>query len=436
MFVLIVYLKDKLKEFFGRQSIAIEEMELYNMEKRGISKLDLKRRNRMQILRVIRESGPISRVDVASALEITRAAVTIITNEMIEEGVLVEIGEAPVNTEKLQKGRRKILIDINVNSRFALGATVDEKEVSIGLTNLNSEILDKASMIIDDRTTSKDSINYIIETSNEMVENSALTKDKILGLGVGVVPSMWGKLKIFYKDGVLDFTNFIDKLSGGLDFEIHCGNAIGLMALASNDFRTQNGYQTNQAFIHNGNQVNLAIINKNELSPDYISYTSTIEKYIVCLNGKQYEGYPNGSVKAELSRTAMLNSFYEIYSKDKTPVLYELTEGDKNKIDTEKVFMSLMRGEESVKSVVDDIISKYTVLINNLAISHFAKRIVLHNFKLNEKQFDYVKREMIRLVSEEIADRVVLSKLEGKNNFLGGCALIIQDNFYVRGGMQ
>ena len=76
------------------------------MEKRGISKLDLKRRNRMQILRVIRESGPISRVDVASALEITRAAVTIITNEMIEEGVLVEIGEAPVNTEKLQKGRR------------------------------------------------------------------------------------------------------------------------------------------------------------------------------------------------------------------------------------------------------------------------------------------------------------------------------------------
>ena len=406
------------------------------MEKRGISKLDLKRRNRMQILRVIRESGPISRVDVASALEITRAAVTIITNEMIEEGVLVEIGEAPVNTEKLQKGRRKILIDINVNSRFALGATVDEKEVSIGLTNLNSEILDKASMVIDDRTTSKDIINYIIKTSNEMVENSALTKDKILGLGVGVVPSMWGKLKIFYKDGVLDFTNFIDKLSGGLDFEIHCGNAIGLMALASNDFRTQNGYQTNQAFIHNGNQVNLAIINKNELSADYVSYTSTIEKYIVCPNGKSYEGYPNGSVKAELSRTAMLNAVYEIYSREKTPVLYDVTNGDKNNINMETVFKAVMSKEEPVKNLVDDIIAKYTVLINNLAISHFAKRIVLHKFKLDEKQFDYVKREMIRLVSEDIADRVVLSKLDGKNNFLGGCALIIQDNFYVRGGMQ
>ncbi|MDE7364275.1 MAG: MarR family winged helix-turn-helix transcriptional regulator [Ruminococcus sp.] len=406
------------------------------MEKRGISKLDLKRRNRMQILKTIREYGPISRVDVASTLEITRAAVTIITNEMIEEGVLIEIGEAPVNAEKLQKGRRKILIDINVNSRFALGATVDEKEVSVGLTNLNSEILDKSSMVIDDRTTSKDIINYIIKASNTMIENSALTKDKILGLGVGVVPSMWGKLKIFYKDGVLDFNSFIEKLSDGLDVNIQCGNAVGLMALANNDFKTQNGYQTNTAFIHNGNQVNLAIINKNELSSDYISYTSMIEKYIVSPDGKELDGYPNGSVKAELSRPAMLSAFCNICSGEKTPILWDIIKGDKKNINVDNVFMALMRGEEPVKNLVDSIIAKYAVLINNIAVSHFAKKIVLHNFKLNEKQFDYVKREMIRLISEEIVDKVVLSKIEGRSNFLGGCALIIQNGFYNKGGLQ
>lgn len=406
------------------------------MEKRGISKLDLKRRNRMQILRVIRESGPISRVDVASVLEITRAAVTIITNEMIEEGVLVEIGEAPINTEKLQKGRRKILIDINMNCKFALGATVDEKEVSVGLTNLNADILDKDSMIIDDRTTSKDIINFIISKSNEMMANSCLTKDKIVGLGIGVVPSMWGKLKIFYKDGVLDFTSFIEKVSSGVEVDVRCGNAIGLMALASNDFKNLNGYQVNQAFLHNGNQVNLAVINKNELSNDYLSYTYMIEKFIVNPGGKSYEGYPDGSVKAEISRNAILNSLYDVYSKEKTPVLFELTDGDKSKINTDNVFAALMRGEEPVKIIVDDVIAKYTVLINNLAIAHFAQRIILHNYHLNEKQFDYVKREMIRLVGEEIADRVVLSKLDGKNNFAGGCALVIQDNFYIKGGMQ
>jgi hypothetical protein len=192
----------------------------------------------------------------------------------------------------------------------------------------------------------------------------------------------------------------------------------------------------NQAFLHNGNQVNLAIINKNELSSDYLSYTYMIERFIVTPNGKSYEGYPDGSVKAEISRTAMTNAFLEIYSKENTPVLYELTEGDKSKINTDNVFAALMRGEEPVKNLVDEIIAKYTILINNIAISHFAQRIVIHNYHLNEKQFDYVKREMIRLVGEEIADRVVLSKLDGKNNFVGGCALVIQDNFYIRGGMQ
>ncbi len=415
------------------------------MEKLGISKLDLKRRNRMQILRVIRESGPISRVDIASALEITRAAVTIITNEMIEEGVLIEVGEAPVNTVKLKKGRRKILIDINENSRFAIGATVDEKEVSIGLTNLNADILDKASMTIDDKVTSKDIINFIIQKSNEVIENSALPKDKILGVGVGVVPSMWGKLKIFFKDGVLDFSSFSEKISNGVGVDVHCGNAIGLMAIASSDFvnsasgsshsQVVNGSQINQVFLHNGNQVNFAVVNRNILLSDYLSYTYLIEKFIICPGGKTFEGYPDGSVKAEISRTAIKNALLEVYSKDRTPVLYELTGGDKEKIDSDSVFTAISHGEEPVKKVVDSIIEKYSILINNLAVCHFAQRVILHNYKLNEKQFEYVKREMTGFVGEDIADRVVLSKLEGKNDFLGGCALIIMDNFYFKGGM-
>ncbi|MCC8135338.1 MAG: ROK family transcriptional regulator, partial [Ruminococcus sp.] len=165
------------------------------------------------------------------------------------------------------------------------------------------------------------------------------------------------------------------------------------------------------------------------------SYTYMIEKYIVNPGGKSYEGYPDGSVKAEISRTAILNALYDIYSKENTPMLYELTEGDKSKINTDNVFTALFRGEQTVKDLVDDVISKYAVLVNNLAVSHFAQKIYIHNYNLNEKQFDYVKREMIRLIGEDVADRVVLSGVEGKTNFVGGCALIIQDNFYVRGGM-
>ena len=75
------------------------------------------------------------------------------------------------------------------------------------------------------------------------------------------------------------------------------------------------------------------------------------------------------------------------------------------------------------------------MLINNLACSFFAQRIILHNLKLSDKQFEYFQKGVAKVTGEDIAERIVLSPLEGKNNFLGGCALIIQECFFYRGGM-
>ena len=152
------------------------------MELQGISKLDLKKRNRMQILRVIRESGPISRVDIASSMKITRAAVTIITNEMINEGVLYEVGEAPVSLENLQKGRRKILIDINENFKFAFGASISDELICVGLTNLNGKIMDKTNTKITENMTAEDILEYITAACKNIMQNSCLDSSQIIGL--------------------------------------------------------------------------------------------------------------------------------------------------------------------------------------------------------------------------------------------------------------
>ena len=90
------------------KSIKTEEYHL--MEQHGISKLDLKRRNRMQVLKILKQRGPTSRIDIAGTLELTRAAVTIITNEMIEQGIIQEIGEYKHITEKAPRGRKKFLL--------------------------------------------------------------------------------------------------------------------------------------------------------------------------------------------------------------------------------------------------------------------------------------------------------------------------------------
>ena len=57
----------------------------------GISKLDLKRRNRMQILKVVREQGPISRVDISAILD------RLPTAKVVEQNGRTSIIEAEVN---------------------------------------------------------------------------------------------------------------------------------------------------------------------------------------------------------------------------------------------------------------------------------------------------------------------------------------------------
>ena len=111
------------------------------MDSLGISKLDLKSQNRMQILRLLRNNGPISRIDIAHTIHITKAAVTIITNEMIREGILIEIGEqAP--TGKVSRGRKKILLDIHSTWRLVLGISLHGGWVDVGLCTLNGSIVE------------------------------------------------------------------------------------------------------------------------------------------------------------------------------------------------------------------------------------------------------------------------------------------------------
>ena len=76
------------------------------MAKQGDNMTDVKRANRSAVLRVLHENGAVSRKKLAAYIGLTPAAITKITGEMIEEGLLRE-GEAVFSGGA---GRREILL--------------------------------------------------------------------------------------------------------------------------------------------------------------------------------------------------------------------------------------------------------------------------------------------------------------------------------------
>ena len=404
----------------------------------GISKLDLKRINRMQVLRTVWEAGPISRVDLSQMLQITRASITQITNAMIEEGLLMEIGEAPYHNDKdskLPKGRRKILIDINANYKFVLGAVVSEQEITVGLCTMHMEILDKISMPCTDHTSRKEIQQFIISGAERMMNNSCLTREDVLGMGVGVMPVMIGRMRMYYKDGMLDFSDLARALSVPQMPPVFCGNAVWLLSLANADLQREGLTRQNQVYLHLGSHIHISVLRPEKGEEDYLTYSYLTERMIVRPGGRQQDGYPAGSVRAQLSTQAMQARIAEVYSKERTPYLYSATDGYIEHVTLEKMYEAVQAGDLRCEPVVRGIMQDWSVLVHNLVCCFQSQKVVLHRFGLSERGLMQFRAYVREFVGEDIADRIVCSSVEDKTDFLGGCALVLLKNFYLCGGV-
>ena len=152
----------------------------------GISKLDLKRQNRMQILRLLRDSGPTSRIDIARDIGITKAAVTVITNEMIKQGCLYEKGEQAPRGAKLPRGRKKILLDISPTYKMDMGLVLEGDVLSFGICTLHGEPVEKHTVSIPAEETADEVLTRIETIYRDLLYKNDLTPGQITGLGVCV----------------------------------------------------------------------------------------------------------------------------------------------------------------------------------------------------------------------------------------------------------
>ncbi len=404
------------------------------MESLGISKLDLKRRNRKQILHIMRECGPISRVDIAAQLDLTRAAVTIITNDMIEQGVLRELGEAPIDEGNPKKGRRKILLDINKDTKFVLGAMINEHDVTVGLSNVAGNTLDKDMMILSDDVDQQDIISFIAKSVQKMIKNAGLSDKQVLGMGVGVVPERWEQLRADMRDGLPDFSKLRYILELELNLPVVCSNAITLYAMGSLDY--SKGPHQNQLLLYSGTHYNLVVVSENTLLHNCLVNTTMVERIVVNPGGRKAENYPDGSVYAELTPNAIVEGIRESFSAEKTPVLFELAGGNFDAVTIQMMDKAYEQGELAVVAWMDSRVELLAQLLYNMILTQYADTAVLQNYHLCDAQVNKLHACMKELAGEEMANRVIISPIDEEHSFLAGCMHAAEVMFYSQGGLK
>lgn len=405
------------------------------MDRNGISKLDLKRLNRTEILKLITRYGAMSRIDIAHNLKLTRAAVTIITNEMIEQGLLYEKGEQKSAGEKASRGRKKILLDIHENYRFSFGVVIDQTKLHIGLANLKGQTLDKKSVSVQ-RLNIYEMIDFIYQSAQQILSANCLDWKCILGIGICVSQNTVTLLQ-YVDHHKEDIKTYLKKL-----FEMRFSIPVMIegttesLALAEMMFNTDFYHKPkNMVFIRYGYDVDAAIMLEDSIYKGSHNNSGWFPHLVVDAHGERCECGKIGCCITKMSVFRIIDKIKQLYVQGKTPYLYQATGGNINKIDFSIENLKNILIDEPVRQLYEEALKYLTTVLDNILIILDPDKVVLFGFVF-EKILDL---EMLNAIMEKehncsLKEKVSLSVIPDSQIHLAGNGLCVKKFLIDRGG--
>lgn len=143
---------------------------------------NVKNINKHAVLDLIRFTpGGISRVQLAQRMSLTRAALTVIVNDLMESGVIRE-----TNNRLSNAGRPAITLEINPQSGFVAGVDMGATHLSILIANCAAHVIAEKEApfnIADGPTVCLDRADSLLR---ETVSQAGIELSDLLAIGVGV----------------------------------------------------------------------------------------------------------------------------------------------------------------------------------------------------------------------------------------------------------
>ena len=145
--------------------------------KHATNALLMKEQNKKLILRTIYES-PCSRAALAKATGLTKAAITVLIDELLAEGLVLECG-----AQQSAIGRRPILLKIAENSLYAVGVNISRRHCELGILDLSGKVLIKKRFATHTMTP-REVLSQIAETVKADIKELNIDSSLIRGVGV------------------------------------------------------------------------------------------------------------------------------------------------------------------------------------------------------------------------------------------------------------
>ncbi len=396
------------------------------MKPTGINLNDVKNANRAAVLYLLNREGTLSRKDISERLGLTPAAVTKITRELLSWGQIIEIGEAEENQKA---GRKKILLSLNSDGIFALGISLEADFCTYGVFKISGERVLSEKIKFDHEIPPEEFLLRISDRVNAVVEKSGVSREKIIGAGVGTVGSVNENGETVGKYGLWHSgVNIKSVLENALGVNVRVENNIKAFVLAQTVFAGENE-DKNKLFIKWGPGVGSAIVIDDEVFSSNGNSEAEIGHYIVHPNGTPCRCGRRGCLETHVSKSAILGRIRQSYSKENTPRLYKMTDGNAENITFDMIFATDSRLDKSVEEIIDRRINRMARAVVNAATLFDPDGVMLFGNMFTDKTVEKFIAYCKGYYEEYSEKFISVAPLQDKADYIGPVALVVKYMF-------
>ena len=143
---------------------------------------NVKNLNKHAVLDLIRFTpGGISRAELAFRMELSRAAMTAIVNDLLENDVVRE-----TESRNGQSGRPPIILEINSKRGYVVGIDMGASHLTVALADFSAQVLDEVEIPFDITQGPEPCLAQAEALLFELIEKNDLSLDRIQAIGLGV----------------------------------------------------------------------------------------------------------------------------------------------------------------------------------------------------------------------------------------------------------
>lgn len=359
--------------------------------------------NSTLVLETIINQGPISRANISKILGLTKATISAIVADLINNNLVEEIG-----CDNTDFGRKPILLSFQRKAGYMVSVDLGVDTISVMLTDLQGE-----NCRLKQIKTPK-SNDGILEALIRVIDSIKPEKDStpygLVGISLGIHGVVHDNMVSFAPYYNLQNYDLAGRLNEYFHTPIYLENEANLSVLGEKTFMHD---YPNIAYISVHSGIGLGILINNELYTGYNGRAGEFGHTIIEINGRECPCGNHGCLEQYVSERALLKEFAvkkgkENVTFDSLITSYEAGDGDA--IQIIELFVKLMG------ICINNVLNAYNpdIIIINSSFTIFIPELT----KRIEASLNSRMNSFIRIESSALQDSSIL---------LGGICIVIKN---------